>query len=220
MNRGSTWCFITRSSTSNHDRLVHLVADDVAPRCRAVARARARLCPVTHCLPRRRGQKRIPSHDSEPRAPASPCRCWRSPCGLVAPRRGSPAARCGLETELKHSILASATSLSSSSPVALRRSHGGKPLAITPSTPRGLTNLHFHGSFVPARRSGLLATGSATPDSSNMTRPPGLTLATHHFRRALPSPSGLFCGLLGSGRSVDVDPQLPATAIAWAMRDK
>src|SRR5258705_521025 len=43
------------------------------------------------------------------------------------------------------------------------------------------------GSLCMARRSASRATGSATPDSSNITRP-GLTLATHHSGEPLPEP--------------------------------
>ena len=51
-----------------------------------------------------------------------------------------------------------------------------------------------------ARRSASRATGSATPDSSNITRP-GLTLATHHSGDPLPDPIRVSAGFLVSGRS-------------------
>ena len=56
------------------------------------------------------------------------------------------------------------------------------------------------GSLCMARRSASLATGSGTPDSSNMTRP-GLTLAIHHSGAPLPEPIRVSAGFLVSGRS-------------------
>ena len=56
------------------------------------------------------------------------------------------------------------------------------------------------GSLWIARRSASLATGSVTPDSSNMTRP-GLTLAIHHSGEPLPEPIRVSAGFLVSGRS-------------------
>ena len=44
-----------------------------------------------------------------------------------------------------------------------------------------------------ARRSASLATGSATPDSSNITRP-GLTLAIHYSGEPLPEPIRVSAG--------------------------
>ena len=51
-----------------------------------------------------------------------------------------------------------------------------------------------------ARRSASLATGSGTPDSSNMTRP-GFTLAIHHSGAPLPDPIRVSAGFFVSGRS-------------------
>ena len=51
-----------------------------------------------------------------------------------------------------------------------------------------------------ARRSASLATGSATPESSNMTRP-GFTFAIHHSGEPLPEPIRVSAGFFVSGRS-------------------
>src|SRR5262249_44408052 len=82
----------------DHDGLVHLVADDVALADLAVAAGgpalvASRHCPgVTHCLPPPRPPRR-PWSRCRARAPASPCRCARSPCARRAAARGSPAGR-------------------------------------------------------------------------------------------------------------------------------
>jgi hypothetical protein len=51
-----------------------------------------------------------------------------------------------------------------------------------------------------ARRSASRATGSVTPDSSNITRP-GFTFAIHHSGEPLPEPIRVSAGFLVSGRS-------------------
>src|SRR5208282_626997 len=82
---------------------------------------------------------------------------------------------------------------------------GGQARCHHASPPSRITTLqvfskHFIGSLWIARRSASRATGSATPDSSNITRP-GLTLATHHSGEPLPDPIRVSAGLLVSGRS-------------------
>ena len=56
------------------------------------------------------------------------------------------------------------------------------------------------GSLCIASRIASRASGSLTPDSSNITRP-GLTLATHHSGEPLPDPIRVSAGFLVSGRS-------------------
>src|SRR5690606_4368833 len=62
------------------------------------------------------------------------------------------------------------------------------------------TNRHFMGSLCMARRSASRATGSGTPDSSNITRP-GLTFAIHHSGEPLPEPIRVSAGFFVRGRS-------------------
>src|ERR1700678_3833301 len=76
----------------------------------------------------------------------------------------------------------------------------GQAVSHQPSLISRLTTRHFIGSLCIARRSASLATGSATPDSSNITRP-GFTLATHHSGAPLPEPIRVSAGFLVSGRS-------------------
>src|SRR6266540_3585577 len=63
-----------------------------------------------------------------------------------------------------------------------------------------LMKRHFIGSLCIARRRASRATGSGTPDSSNITRP-GLTFAIHHSGEPLPEPIRVSAGFLVSGRS-------------------
>src|SRR6202012_3364987 len=76
----------------------------------------------------------------------------------------------------------------------------GQAVSHQPSPTSRVTTRHFMGSLWIAQRSSSLATGSLTPDSSNMTRP-GLTLATHHSGEPLPEPIRVSAGFLVSGRS-------------------
>src|SRR3984885_2122285 len=71
----------------DHDGLVHLVADHQALTDLAVA-ARKRGPGVTHRRP-----SPLPGSRCRARAPASPCRCGRSPCAPRAAARGFPAGR-------------------------------------------------------------------------------------------------------------------------------
>src|SRR5665811_1441195 len=68
------------------------------------------------------------------------------------------------------------------------------------SPPSRRMKRHFIGSLCIARRMASRASGSATPDSSNITRP-GLTLAIHHSGEPLPEPMRVSAGFLVSGRS-------------------
>ena len=56
-----------------------------------------------------------------------------------------------------------------------------------------ITNLVFTGSLWPARRIASRASGSGTPDSSNITRP-GLTTATQPSGLPLPEPMRVSAG--------------------------
>src|SRR6185503_14160330 len=62
------------------------------------------------------------------------------------------------------------------------------------------TNLVFTGSLWPARRIASRASGSGTPDSSNITRP-GLTTATHPSGEPLPEPMRVSAGFFVYGLS-------------------
>src|SRR5262249_18287412 len=77
---------------------------------------------------------------------------------------------------------------------------GDQSLGHYASPTSRFTNLHFIGSLGMARRSASRATGSGTPDSSNITRP-GLTFAIHHSGAPLPEPIRVSAGFLVSGRS-------------------
>src|SRR4051812_8151670 len=62
------------------------------------------------------------------------------------------------------------------------------------------TNLVFTGSLWPARRMASRASGSGTPDSSNITRP-GLTTATQPSGLPLPDPMRVSAGFFVNGLS-------------------
>src|SRR6185312_11394919 len=62
------------------------------------------------------------------------------------------------------------------------------------------TNLVFTGSLWPARRIASRASGSGTPESSNITRP-GLTTATQPSGLPLPEPMRVSAGFLVTGLS-------------------
>src|SRR6478672_5530024 len=68
------------------------------------------------------------------------------------------------------------------------------------TSPSRVMKRHFIGSLWIARRMASRATGSATPDSSNMIRP-GFPFAIHHSGEPLPEPMRVSAGFLVSGRS-------------------
>src|SRR3712207_9396072 len=81
------------------------------------------------------------------------------------------------------------------------------------TSPSRVMKRHFMGSLWIARRMASRATGSATPESSNITRP-GLTLATHHSGEPLPEPMRVSAGFFGRGRSGEKGaPTLPPRAV-------
>src|SRR5256714_9847068 len=72
--------------------------------------------------------------------------------------------------------------------------------ALHCSWPSRTTNLVLTGSLWPARRMASRASGSGTPDSSNITRP-GLTTATQPSGEPLPDPMRVSAGFWVTGLS-------------------
>src|SRR5262249_36473010 len=144
---------------------------------------------------------------------------------------------------LNSSSLASASLLSSSSSVALRRSKAVKPLAITPRPPRGSRTLAlasrawaacasasglnslaghklaFHWQLVHGPAEGLAGHLLRHPGQLEHA-PPGLTFGAPPPRRALARAHPGLGRLLGQRAvRVDVDPHLPATPDVPGHRD-
>src|SRR4051794_17498524 len=73
--------------------------------------------------------------------------------------------------------------------------HEPGPPSSSDTAPSRSTNFVFTGSLWPARRIASRASGSGTPDSSNITRP-GLTTATQPSGEPLPEPMRVSAGFL------------------------
>jgi hypothetical protein len=81
----------------------------------------------------------------------------------------------------------------------LLRLQPGQQLVVG-QIPTRVTNFALIGSLCAARRMAARATGSGTPDSSNITRP-GLTTATHASGFPLPDPIRVSAGFFVMGLS-------------------
>src|SRR5829696_1129278 len=123
--------------------------------------------------------------------------------GLLGPRGVLELPRGELEAQVEH-LLASVADvldeLGVVEAVDLRGLHAAPPWAAWSTTPSRTTNLVLTGSLWPARRIASRASGSGTPESSNMTRP-GLTTATHPSGLPLPEPMRVSAGFFVYGLS-------------------
>src|SRR5829696_2008331 len=123
--------------------------------------------------------------------------------GLLGPRGVLELPRGELEAQVEH-LLASVADvldeLGVVEAVDLRGLHAAPPCAAWSTTPSRTTNLVLTGSLWPARRIASRASGSGTPESSNMTRP-GLTTATHPSGLPFPEPMRVSAGFAVTGLS-------------------